>query len=524
METPSPKKSVKRPEKIKSPDVSTNKRSPMKPITSPKVNVFQFMMDSRHKVIGSNSPGKEKKPEKAQNSEEMAEVKQKLHKRKEIFAEWSDKKGGLKRKLTEEAQEKRIKDTMFSRGKRLKQMLEIIDESLRNSSHDEDESDEDIKGAKTHPQVNEKTNDNINIEELKINDNSKFNEKLADKNGTTNTKVNKTCACDKLQKSKSKHGSNKNLILESDESNNEVIGTKKGEIHPRSKTKNDKSFKNSKKSENKSLIIIKDDKNGNESMDVNVDAKEDEETREVDTNSTTGKEHGVKGIKNKKLDVKSEEKCDNNEADTLAAQINHNIVVEALKKYDEKVEVPNDSKLKRKTRTNSLSLKKSNDSNVSSELEKEIKIIDDSDEEIFPSRSQAPKTPLSSKNTRQVKLFNDTSEKNVEVFSPRTWRMKVRLFEKENVNNENKSSDTDESVIVIDDKDTPKKVQGKISNFFTVQSSSSSVNSDSQKLVKIAPLFVRQPKKTKAEIESKKNFLYSGIPDHMKRTITKQKR
>lgn len=519
MKTTSHKKSVKRSNAIKSPASATNNST--KSITSPKVNVFQFMMDSRHKVIGSNSPGKEKKLEKPQSSEEIAKVKQKLTNRREIFAEWSERKGGLKRKLMEEAQEKHINDTILSRGKRLKQMLEIIDESLRNSSHDE-ETDEDVKGDKHSSQINENIVDNEIIKKLKIKEKSsqsKFNRKLTDRSVIKNTKHNRM-----IKTTKSKQGSNKSLILKCDESCNKPMDTKinkskKGKTNLRSKNKNEESFQNFKKFESKSSVkrsvIIKDNSNI-------IDTKEKEETRQGDTNSTTDEE-------TKEHDA--QEKSDNNnKIDTLVTQINKNILVEMLKKSDEQVKLSNDSKPKRKSRKGSLSLIKSNDSDVSFEPEKEIKITDASDEEIFPSRSLVSKTPLSSQNTRQSKLFKNIFEKNTPVkndvtFSPRKWRMKVRLFEKENVKTENKSFDTDESVIVVDDgENTSKKVQGKISNFFTVHSSISSLNPDTQKSVKLAPLFVRQVKQTKAEIESKRHFLRSGIPEQMKKTIATQKR
>ncbi|XP_018803808.1 PREDICTED: ATPase family AAA domain-containing protein 5 isoform X2 [Bactrocera latifrons] len=80
------------------------------------MNAFEVMMNARNKAIGSNTPGKETSPTISQES--AVNTKRKL-----ILQEWADKKGGIKRKLDEEARAAYVDQQLENRAKRFKQML-----------------------------------------------------------------------------------------------------------------------------------------------------------------------------------------------------------------------------------------------------------------------------------------------------------------------------------------------------------------------------------------------------------------
>lgn len=85
-----------------------------------KPNAFEVMMNARNKTIGSNTPGKES-PVASEQSDTSSKV---VHiKRKILLQEWADKKGGIKRRLDEEATEAYIETAMKHRAKRFKAML-----------------------------------------------------------------------------------------------------------------------------------------------------------------------------------------------------------------------------------------------------------------------------------------------------------------------------------------------------------------------------------------------------------------
>ncbi|XP_018323833.1 ATPase family AAA domain-containing protein 5 isoform X2 [Agrilus planipennis] len=84
------------------------------------VNVFQFMMDNRHKVIGRNSPGKEAVDN---NEEDVEQNKKKLAARKALLHKWAASKGTSKRKNEELERDQFISYTLDERAKRMKKLL-----------------------------------------------------------------------------------------------------------------------------------------------------------------------------------------------------------------------------------------------------------------------------------------------------------------------------------------------------------------------------------------------------------------
>ncbi|XP_050301481.1 ATPase family AAA domain-containing protein 5 [Anthonomus grandis grandis] len=112
----------------KSVDVPAKKPDTIK--TSPKVdhsgedlsekrNAFEFLMSSRHNIIGRNVDGKE-----SENANTPKEKSPTLKKRKDLLQKWAERKGSDKRKREEEQVEKCIKFKLEKRAKRLKKMLQ----------------------------------------------------------------------------------------------------------------------------------------------------------------------------------------------------------------------------------------------------------------------------------------------------------------------------------------------------------------------------------------------------------------
>lgn len=95
---------------------------------SPKVNAFQFLMNSRNNVIGLNSEGKV-------NTEEIESVdkgKEDLHARKNLFKNWAELKGASKRKREQEEIENCINVKLSKRAKRLKKLIQGDKKSEEN--------------------------------------------------------------------------------------------------------------------------------------------------------------------------------------------------------------------------------------------------------------------------------------------------------------------------------------------------------------------------------------------------------
>lgn len=85
---------------------------------TPKRNAFEMMMNARSQSIGTNADGKED----LEQCETLTKSADKL-KRKQMLEEWAQRKGGLKRKLDEEASEMYIEKQLNKRAKRLKTLI-----------------------------------------------------------------------------------------------------------------------------------------------------------------------------------------------------------------------------------------------------------------------------------------------------------------------------------------------------------------------------------------------------------------
>ncbi|XP_056638276.1 enhanced level of genomic instability 1 [Diorhabda sublineata] len=120
-----------------------------------KLNAFQFMMDKRNKSIGSNSPGKHLDKELPLDE---GKNKEKLAARRHLFSNWSELKGGEKRKRLEQEKDEIIKHKLNERTKRFKKLLKVDKNektetlkrkrSRRISSSSEDNDDFEKKEAK----------------------------------------------------------------------------------------------------------------------------------------------------------------------------------------------------------------------------------------------------------------------------------------------------------------------------------------------------------------------------------------
>lgn len=87
-----------------------------------QTNAFQLLMDSRNKVIGSNSPGKEKASDEDEEFK-VLEKKELKKKRLLLLQKMAEDKGSLKKSEMEEYQNKCINRKMEERAQKLKSMI-----------------------------------------------------------------------------------------------------------------------------------------------------------------------------------------------------------------------------------------------------------------------------------------------------------------------------------------------------------------------------------------------------------------
>lgn len=100
-------------------------------VKSNKKNAFQIMMESRNKIIGSNSPGKDFILSDTINEYNSA----KKNARKKLLSEWADLKGCAKRKREEEEKGEIVKKKLEKRSKRMKKLLHV-NKDISESSND----------------------------------------------------------------------------------------------------------------------------------------------------------------------------------------------------------------------------------------------------------------------------------------------------------------------------------------------------------------------------------------------------
>ncbi|XP_055842014.1 enhanced level of genomic instability 1 [Episyrphus balteatus] len=110
-------------------EVTAKEETPKEVVVPKKANAFEVMMNARNKSIGSNTPGKDPSPtEDPDGCPKIVHIKRKI-----LLQEWADRKGGVKRRLEEEATEAYIETAMKHRAKRFKAMLTNGTESKSDS-------------------------------------------------------------------------------------------------------------------------------------------------------------------------------------------------------------------------------------------------------------------------------------------------------------------------------------------------------------------------------------------------------
>ncbi|KAF5269602.1 hypothetical protein FQR65_LT05941 [Abscondita terminalis] len=104
--------------------ISNGSDSEVKTTRNDVKNAFDFMMDSRSKSIGQNSPGKD-----LEQADECCEAKnerrKKLSDRKDMLKAWAERKGSKKREIEDRERGVVIERKLEERSKRLKKMLKI---------------------------------------------------------------------------------------------------------------------------------------------------------------------------------------------------------------------------------------------------------------------------------------------------------------------------------------------------------------------------------------------------------------
>lgn len=123
------------------------------------MDAFQFMMESRKKVIGSNSPGREL--EAAANQSENTPSKEAKAKRKLFLESWANKKGGDSKKEKEENHNEFINEKLTKRKIKLKKMLQNKIKGKHNTNNVQNGSSNIKKKEKSIVNKNIKTVRNV---------------------------------------------------------------------------------------------------------------------------------------------------------------------------------------------------------------------------------------------------------------------------------------------------------------------------------------------------------------------------
>lgn len=442
--------------------------------TPNKMNAFQFMMNSRFNVIGNNIGGKDKK-EVEGSVEDIFEKKKVLNKRKAMLENWAEQKSpALKRKLQDEAQEKYITRTLNKRAKRLKKILSVPDKSadvscdrLLNDDSSSSDIDCHVKSSKNRNAIltdSESSNDasSVKLEGNMDSEQKKISSDVPHEDGTSVSKEN-------VQNSSHNAGKRKSMddfVVKQGTTTSQTINTQK----KIDKQKTDGDF-----TDEKNQISDK----------VDMKNKDDKEIIKVKLNFTPRKSKLINGTPQENS--------------------------------------PKSKKTTRRGRKSSLSLKKNNEpvkSNIDiseSAIQVEEILLSDNDE-IFPTNMNLNKRPVAVKKNLISSQDLHVDDSNVEENNVKStpWRMRVRLSEKEHVSD---VEDVDViGVCVISDESPPQTQTNKTSL------TPSNINSE-KKQVKLAPIFMRKSKKQDAvRLQAKKDFLHSGLPSSIKKTVPVQPR
>lgn len=448
-------------------DVDLKTKSP----STPKLNAFQFMMESRTKSIGRNSPGKEK-PNETDDVSKSAK-KERLSARKNLLQKWADKKGGLKRKRAEEETEEAIKTKLKKRTDRMKNLL---------SGEQQEEKKDVIKIKMFSPKKNlakesgKKSNETARKRKKKKNRLSLSKEKVDDDTENTDVKgetikiVDEDC---KQTKTEQKEADLREETIKIDDGDFGKQKIKKDAKNRDLKNENENSEKETTNTENNDFnnTAIKIDDGDSKETKI----EQEKEMIKID-DEDCGKAETKREAKEICLRKTEDEECKKTKTEPEEDDLKNEII----KIVDGDCEK---EKTKGETEKNDLlKIEDANDLNQISANKKTRKIRLKSTNE-----NETPSPPLrrSTRTKKPTKLHQD-----------------IVYVESES------------EILLVEEEETPKKTKGKR----TVD--------ENKKAVKLAPIFLKKlPKPVvdpKVE-EAKRNFLYSGLPEVLKKAIDKQK-
>ncbi|KAJ8948651.1 hypothetical protein NQ318_022719 [Aromia moschata] len=427
-----------------------------------KLNAFQLMMESRNKSIGQNSPGKElSEDEKIPQS---SEYKEKLSVVKNLLQDWAEKKGASKRKRDEEDKEKIINHKLKKRARRLKRLLKV-DEPVKVI---EDSAEPIVKKRRVNVIDSSSDSSKEVIEFTKNEINILRNPILEVEENAQDCLLNSSNSKDATRGSLNFFG---------------VLSTPKTEDENNSCMKSNtvkvKMF-NSKERKLKSRLCLRKEQKRQTEPVIITDAESSELTDNVKL-TRQRKDHKASNKKSK-TSIKRN-KIESEKADGITPY-----------------------SLKISTKKNQRKSKRNNNLKGSDE-----RLLED-----FESKA--------------LLKINKIRKENVDSLTPgssKTWKLKIKFNDEDTVN---QKEETGEKKL--------RKTKQKSVNYreyITDESSSgeeiilSNSEEDSKetekKKVKVAPVFIKatpRPKVAPEILEAKKQFLMSGIPSSLKKTMERQ--
>nr|CAH7755921.1 unnamed protein product [Callosobruchus chinensis] len=487
-------------------------------------------MDSRFKTIGSNSPGKVVDKEVSKDHES----KEKLSVRKHLLTDWAEKKGASKRKREEEDKEAIISYKLEKRAKRLKKLLKVEADNdavvktvkARRKRIKKISTDSENSNDATIPRENIVDLKNGNRKQvITIGAGCKNKEKLLEIGENT-----KTDKCDSLQDNIStKSPTDTHCIIE--KKHNEVISItddekmKGKEISAKSTTSKTKTSKRKLKKQD---TIEKVNKKGEElhkildesaqDIEISIPKSKDERQGLLNFFGVINKSNKAENINKNLLDNHSNGKNieDNDQVKNSLKKVNFGMVTAELESECDSDMIDTDQS---KVIFNLCSEEPISSAHNITENEDTSTCDHASQDSLQTQRRKTSKKKKKSKEEKTPKVQKIVDESSQEIdLTPRrlrSWRMKIRMNLDENT--DEKSVDR---VTKIDEGSCDVSLSSG-SDFEDEIKSKKPL----KKPVKVAPVFVKAVPKPKIDpdiLEARKQFLMSGIPDSLKKSIEKQ--
>ncbi|CAG9828895.1 unnamed protein product [Diabrotica balteata] len=423
-----------------------------------KVNAFQFLMDRRNKSIGMNSPGKELGKDSVVEEQEN---KEKLAARRDLFMNWSEQKGGAKRKRIEEEKDEIIEKKLKVRAKRLKKLLKVEGEEL--------EKTEKVPRRKRVAKM-ESSSEDSDFEVVKVKQGISEDQSSKKEKNRTNKQVKEKKTVE-MKKKRGRSKKNKEDKTLPKDTNGE---TKKDIKHYKVE---DKSIEESSKN--------------NYTKEENKHDQKEKNTVNLKNEINNRFKKAVKNIAGSMLAFITTDKC--KEVDIEAEIVDETV---------EKKTNPEENNPRKKSKYRKKSKRKTNNS-----ISKAV-ALDDSSRDTIISTKEAKETDI---------LVDESSTDAIVTSTRRSSRLKIM----EDRNEDEKSTRNSK---VVDYAENCTSEESDAAEIVALSSDEKKQNAP-KKNVKLAPIFskaVPKPKEDPAVVEARKQFLLSGLPSALKKTIEKQ--